>query len=110
MAEHLRFHFDENCDPAVARALRRHGIDVTSTVEAGLRGQTDAAQLEYVRRERRVLVTGDADFLRFAERGVEHPGVVFWTADSSIGEAVRQLILIYELLTPEEMASHVEFI
>lgn len=110
MAERLRFHFDENCDPAVARALRRHGIDVTGTVGAGLRTETDDAQLEYVRRERRVLVTRDADFLRLAKQGVEHPGIVFWTTEASIGEAVRQLILIYELLTPEEMSSHVEFI
>lgn len=110
MAERLRFHFDENCDPAIARSLRHYGIDVTGTVEAGLRTLTDEAQLEFVRRERRVLVTRDADFLRLARRGVTHPGIVFWTAERSIGEAIRQLILIYELLTPEEMSGHVEFI
>jgi hypothetical protein len=37
MTDRLRFHLDEHIDPDVARALRRYGIDVTTTVEAGLR-------------------------------------------------------------------------
>ena len=37
MADRIRFHLDEHVDPAIATALRRAGIDVTTTVEAGLR-------------------------------------------------------------------------
>ena len=37
MTERIRFHLDEHVDPDVARALRRYGIDVTTTVETGLR-------------------------------------------------------------------------
>jgi len=41
MAERIRFHLDEHVDPDIARALRRHGTDVTTTVEAGLRTQSE---------------------------------------------------------------------
>jgi hypothetical protein len=41
MPERIRFRFDEHVDPDVARALRRCGIDATTTVEAGLRTQSD---------------------------------------------------------------------
>lgn len=64
--ERLRFHLDEAVDPDVARALAKHGIDVTTTVEAGLRGEPDDAQLAYAHRTGRVIVTHDADFLRIA--------------------------------------------
>ena len=41
----------------------------------GLRTASDPAQLAYVQREGRVLVTHDADFLRLASEGVDHPGI-----------------------------------
>jgi uncharacterized protein with PIN domain len=110
VVERLRFHFDENCHPAIARALRRHGVDVTTTTEAGLRTQSDAAQVAFARQERRVIVTGDTDFLRLAQQGVEHQGIIFYPPHRTIGEVVRHLVLIYELFTPEEMSGCVEFI
>jgi hypothetical protein len=45
MAGRIRFHLDERVDVAIARALRRHGVDVTTTVEAGLRTASDEEQL-----------------------------------------------------------------
>ncbi|MGB3236884.1 MAG: hypothetical protein WBB29_01220 [Geitlerinemataceae cyanobacterium] len=46
---------DENVNGAIALGLGRYGIDVTTTQEVGLSGQADEAQLEFVRREHRVL-------------------------------------------------------
>ena len=66
MLDPIRFHLDENVDPDIARALRHHGIDVTTTVEMGLRTQTDEQQWAFIQRENRVIVTHDADFLRLA--------------------------------------------
>jgi hypothetical protein len=37
VSEQIRFHLDEHIDPNIARGLRRYGIDVTTTVDAGLR-------------------------------------------------------------------------
>jgi hypothetical protein len=41
MADRIRFHLDEHVDPAIASALRRAGIDVTTTIGAGLRTKDD---------------------------------------------------------------------
>ena len=62
MSEPIRFHLDENVNPVIAIALRRYGVDVTTTVEANLRTSSDEEQLTYARRENRVIVTHDDGF------------------------------------------------
>lgn len=111
MTDRDRFHLDEHVAIAVAVALRKHGIDVTSTKEAGLIGADDSSQLEYARRQGRVIVTHDADYLRWHSRGIEHSGIAYRHEDArSTGQVVETLRLIYELLSPEEMAGRVEFL
>ena len=55
----MRFHLDEHLPHAIAEGLRRRGIDVTTTVEAGLRGASDDVHLAYALEQRRVIVTID---------------------------------------------------
>lgn len=111
MRDRVRFHLDESVDLAVARALRRHGVDVTNTPETGLRTASDKRQLEFAVNEDRVLVTHDADFLRLAAAGSQHPGIAYCNKVSrSVGQMVRSLILMYEVLAPEEIRGHVEFL
>ena len=107
----IRFHLDEHIDPAIADALRRQGIDVTTTVEVGLRTKTDKAQWAFVRLERRVMVSHDPDFLRFAGETTNHPGIAFCHMGMrSVGEIIDSLILIYEVLMPEQMEGRVEYL
>ena len=111
MDERIRFQLDESVDPDIATALRTYGIDVTTSVEAGLRTATDAAQLEFARATRRVIVTHDADFLRFANDSADHLGIAYCNPTTrSLGEMIRSLILIYELLLPKEIKGRVEYI
>ncbi len=110
MADRIRFHLDEHVDPAIANALRRVGIDVTTTVEAGLRTQNDQAHLRFARDEGRVIVTRDQDFLRLASGALDYSGVVFYTANQSIREIIEGLILIYEVMLPGEMAGRIEYL
>lgn len=110
MSERIRFHLDEHIDPRIADALRRHGIDVTTTIEAGLRTRTDEAQWAFVYSERRVLVTRDSDFLRRAATGRDHAGIAFVSGTSAIGPTVRMLILLHEVLSPQEISGRVEYI
>lgn len=111
MTDRIRFHLDENVDPAVASALRQYGIDASTTVGEGLRGQPDDAQWAFAREERRVLVTHDADFLRRAAASSDHAGIAFCgQTDRSIGQVVRSLVLIYEVLSPAEIAGRVEYL
>lgn len=111
MAKRLRYHLDENVDPDVAAGLRRYGIDVTTTFESGLRGQSDNVQWEFVHAEGRVLVTHDTDFLRLAQQLRNHFGVVFCAKGArSVGEIIRSLVLMYEVISTEEMQGQVEYI
>jgi predicted nuclease of predicted toxin-antitoxin system len=111
VASRIRLHLDENVDPDVGRALRRHGIDVTTSQEVGLRTQSDTAQLDFIRTQGRVIVTHDADFLRIAGATAEHPGILCCDKTSrSIGEIIRSVILIYEVLVPEDLLGKVEFL
>lgn len=111
MTDRIRFHLDESVDPELAAALRRYGIDATTSVEADLRGVADTAQLAYALRESRVLITHDADFLRLTKSLVAHAGIAYCSRrHRSIGEMIRSLVLIYELLTPNDMANSIEFL
>jgi predicted nuclease of predicted toxin-antitoxin system len=111
LAERIRYHLDEHIDPDIARALRRHGIDVTTTVEARLLSRSDRSQIEYASSSGRAIVTHDADFLRMASEGLDHPGVVYCHRTAhSIGEMIRRLILVYEVLGADEIRGRVEFL
>ena len=77
MPRTIQFHLDENCHRAVAEGLRRRGIEVTTTPEAGLLSATDEQQLAYCHRESRVLFTQDHDFLRLHAAGVSHSGIAY---------------------------------
>lgn len=109
--DRLRFHLDEAVDPDVASALAKHGIDVTTTSQARLRTEPDTAHFAYARRTGRVIVTHDADFLRFAGRTTDHPGIAYCApATRSMGEIIERLILVYEVLRAGDMRGRVEFL
>jgi predicted nuclease of predicted toxin-antitoxin system len=67
--------------------------------------------IRFAASSRRVLVTQDADFLRLHAEGVAHAGIAYCRQGAvPIGELLRFLVLIHDLLSPEEMAGRVEFL
>src|SRR6059058_4897901 len=96
---------------AVAKGLRRHGIDVTTTPEAGLIGATDEEQAVDALPLGRVIFTQDRDFLRIHAAGVPHAGIAYCEKDArSIGQMIDALVLLCEIDEPAEMAGRVESI
>jgi predicted nuclease of predicted toxin-antitoxin system len=111
MPKIIRFHLDENVSHAIAEGLRRRGIDVTTTPEAGMIGLSDEEQIAFAATQERVIFTQDTDFLRMARTGISHNGIIYCQQKSrSIGDIVRGIVLIWEYLEPEEMKNKVEFI
>jgi predicted nuclease of predicted toxin-antitoxin system len=107
----IRFHLDEHIDPDIAHALRGVGVDVTTTVGVGLRTLDDPDHLDFIHREWRVIVTHDADFLRYSARGWDHPGIAYCPVGSlSIGQMIDALLFIYRVATPDYMRGRVEFL
>lgn len=110
MADKLRLQLDEQVNPRIAQGLRRRDIDVTTTVDAGLRTVDDNTQLAFVRRTRRILVTCDVGFLARHAAGEEHCGIVFYHSQSrSIGEMIAFLALMSEVMTPDEIQNRLEY-
>ncbi|MBX7103623.1 MAG: DUF5615 family PIN-like protein [Gemmataceae bacterium] len=111
MSKTIRFHLDENVDPAIAAGLSARGVDVTTTESAGLTGAGDREQLDYCRATGRVLFTMDTDFLAIAAISKDHPGIVFAHQNqTSVGRAVRGLLTIWEIIEESEIRGVLEFL
>ena len=110
MGQPIRFYSDEHVSRAVNRGLRQRGADVLTAPEAGLLGTTDDKHLERARTEARVLFTQDDDFLRLHAAGVEHAGIAYAPQGTSIGDIVRGLMLICQVLHADDMQNHVEYL
>lgn len=107
----IQFHLDEHLPAALASGLRRRGVDVTTTMEAGLRGASDREHIAFGLEQRRVIVTKDDDFLLLASEGARHAGIVFITQrTASFGDLMSGLLLIFELLDTADMIGHIEFL
>lgn len=107
----MRFHLDEHVSPAVASGLRRLGIDVTTTQDAGLLSAPDEKHLEFARKEGRIIFTNDSDFVSFASGNADHPGVPYCDRGARpIGEIIRYLCLMHDCMEADEMQGKVEFV
>lgn len=106
----IRFLTDEHIPNAVANGLRARGIDASTAGEAEQLGSADAALLAFAATQGTVLITADADHLRLHDAGVPHAGILFAPRDASIGLLIGGTMLIAEVLTPDEMINHVEFL
>lgn len=92
----IRYHLDEHIDRAIAEGLRRRGMDVTTTHEAGLVGAADHEQLRFATANGRVLVTRDRDFLALHNQGVAHAGIAYWHPKRrALGQVVLALMLLW---------------
>jgi predicted nuclease of predicted toxin-antitoxin system len=85
-------------------------VDVLTVPEAGTLGVSDAEQLQRARDEERVIFTQDDDFLRMAAEGAEHAGIVYASQERVVGEIIRGLMVIHEVLEADEMAGRVEYL
>ncbi|MBL8827471.1 MAG: DUF5615 family PIN-like protein [Planctomycetaceae bacterium] len=107
----MRFHLDEHVNSAIARGLLLRGIDVSTSVGAGLLGASDQEQFVYAMGEQRVIYTNDCDFHQLARSGVHHAGIVYSPRHSaSVGQVIRYLCFLHETLTSEDMIDRVEYL
>jgi predicted nuclease of predicted toxin-antitoxin system len=106
----VRFRLDEHVTHAIARALKRRGVDVVTATETGTVGLPDDQVLARCYTEGRLLITNDNDYLRLHNQGIPHAGIVFFAFGArSIGEMVAFLMLVVDVYSPDEIANRVEF-
>ena len=85
-------------------------------INIGLIAQLEnEAQLAYAVAQNACLFTRDDDLLTIADNwqkiGKEHSGIIFVHQERlSIGEIISRIKLIVDILSPEEMKNHIEFL
>ncbi len=89
----VKFHLDENVNPAVAEGLRLRGFDATTTVGQRLLRASDDKQLRVATAGRRALVSHDVTTLPslhadWLAAGREHAGIILAPA-RPVGALVR---------------------
>ena len=52
----------------------------------------------------------DSDFLILSRQGILHSGIAYAGPMTSIGEMIRSIMLLYDVLDPSDMANHIEFL
>ena len=75
-----------------------------------VRFYTDEHVAGQARTEGRVLFTQDPDFLRLHAARAAHAGIVYAPQGTSMGDIIRGLMLIHQVLEPEDMKDHVEYL
>lgn len=110
MPQNIRFFTDEHVSNAVIEGLRQRGVEILSIPDAGMMGAPDESILSKAEVEGYVIFTQDADFLRLHASGTNHKGIVYTPRVASIGDIICGLMLVFEVLEPEDMKNHVEFL
>jgi len=111
MPTEIKFHLDENVDSDIAASIRNNGIDMTVTNEVGLVSADDLVQLEFARKEGRIIITHDTGFLRIAATTSEHSGALFCKSEGySIGKIVLHCISIHHQHVAKDIMGRVEYL
>ena len=75
-----------------------------------MRTALDEEHLDFARKENRVIVTYDNDFLKLHFEGKNHSGIAFSNKPISIGEMISFLLLMHDVLEDVDMKNKIEFI
>jgi len=110
----IRIYTNESVNIAITEGLKRRGIKAWSAKESGNLAMTDEEQLSYATQNKAVIFTHDDDFLKLAikwsEEGKKHWGIIYaHQQHRSIGECIKRLRLIVDILSAEDMKNHIEF-
>ena len=110
MRKPIKFYVDEHVATAVVKGLRQRGAEVLTVLDAGLRSASDEDHLARAQTGGYVLFTQDDDFLRLHATGYTHAGIVYAPQGTAVGDIIRGLMLIHQLLEPGDMQGHVEYL
>ncbi len=112
----LKLVSDENFNGDILRGLhrRRRDLDVVRVQDVGLSATSDPDVLEWAASEGRILLTHDRDTMpNFAydrvRAGLPMPGVFLVSDLTPLGQAIDEILLAVECLSPEECKDAVKF-
>lgn len=108
-------YMDVHIPRSITNGLRLRGVDVLTAQEDGTITLTDPKLLDRATELGRILYSQDDDLLVEAsnrlQKNIEFSGVIYsHQLNSPIGHCVEDLEIIAKMLSPAEIANHVEFI
>ena len=98
-----KFYSDENVPLAVSKALKKRGIDILTAKDAGMLNQQDNAHLSLAISEKRAVITHDSDFLKLLINEAGHYGMLFFTKQVKIGEAIEEIEKVHLAYSAEDL-------
>ena len=110
MRSKIAFYTDEHVAGAVVKGLQMRGVDVLTCQKAGMLEADDVSHLVLAATDERVIFTQDTDFIQLHNEGMEHAGIAYAPQQAPIGKITSGLMLIWEVMEPEEMINHVEYL
>lgn len=113
----IRLYVDEDAmDKDLVQALRARGVDVITSLDAGMIEREDGEHLDYATAQGRILYSFNVgDFYRlhtaFLAQGKSHAGIILARQQGySLGEQMRRLLKLIATKSAEEMKNQVEFL
>ena len=112
----MRFYLDEDLSDKIAAIARERGVDIVSSHESGLNGQSDERQLLLAAQDGRCVITRNHRHFallskHFEERGLPHAGVLV-VPRSMPGEyfsAIANAIVRFDAEHPEGIPPYAVF-
>jgi hypothetical protein len=109
-----KLHLNEHLSPRLAQQLRKHGFDVTSTLESNLVSKSDPQQLEFCCVEQRAILTFNIDDFtllhdEYMASGKEHWGIIMSTREP-IGVLLHRLLRLLNSLSADELKNQVQWL
>lgn len=109
-----KLHLNEHLSPRLAAQLRKHGFDVTSTLELGMVEDDDEVQLAFAASQQRALVTFNHQDLaplhkQYIAEGKEHWGIILST-EENIGVLSRRLLRLLNTLSENDLKNQIRWL
>ncbi|MCY3779649.1 MAG: DUF5615 family PIN-like protein [Chloroflexi bacterium] len=109
--EPIAFYFDACVQVVIAKQLKHDGIEAVTARDLKKLRDDDPSHLQRAIEQNRVLVTYDDDFVKMAQQGVEHTGIVFVpTRYRNIGIVVKELRIFQARYTQNDVTNLVWYL
>ncbi len=105
-----KFYSDENVPLAVSKSLMKRGINILAVQDSHMLHRDDNAQLSFAISEKRAIITHDSDFLNLITNEASHYGVLFFTKQVNIGQAIEEIEKVYLAYSAEDLKGIVLFL
>lgn len=110
----IKLYLDEDMHPDIAPVLRSMGFDVVTTIEAGNKGFSDEAQLEFARKTGRTICTFNIkDFVLLYNRCYsekrDHAGIIV-SSQINLKETLKRLTNLLNHKSADNLADNIEFL